>query len=152
MTIAPETLAELSRHPRIAGVKAAGTDLDAISRAMRLCPADFSFYSGNDSLTLPLMALGAKGVISVCANLIPEAMSELTRLCLAGDYRDAASLHYEYLELMEALFLDVNPIPVKAAMAAAGLCSGELRLPLTELSGEKRAKRISLMQRYGLAA
>ena len=152
MTIAPETLAELSRHPRIAGVKAAGTDLDAISRAMRLCPADFSFYSGNDSLTLPLMALGAKGVISVCANLIPEAMSELTRLCLAGDYRDAASLHYEYLELMEALFLDVNPIPVKAAMAAAGLCSGELRLPLTELSGEKRAKLISLMQRYGLAA
>ena len=152
MTIAPETLAELSRHPRIAGVKAAGTDLDAISRAMRLCPADFSFYSGNDSLTLPLMALGAKGVISVCANLIPEAMSELTRLCLAGDYRDAASLHYEYLELMEALFLDVNPIPVKAAMAAAGLCSGELRLPLTELSGEKRSRIISLMQRYGLAA
>lgn len=152
MAIAPETLAELSRHPRIAGVKAAGTDLDAISRAMRLCPADFSFYSGNDSLTLPLMALGAKGVISVCANLIPEAMSELTRLCLAGDYRDAASLHYEYLELMEALFLDVNPIPVKAAMAAVGLCSGELRLPLTELSGEKRARLISLMQRYGLAA
>lgn len=152
MAIAPETLAELSLHPRIAGVKAAGTDLDAISRAMRLCPADFSFYSGNDSLTLPLMALGAKGVISVCANLIPEAMSELTRLCLTGDYRDAASLHYEYLELMEALFLDVNPIPVKAAMAAAGLCSGELRLPLTELSGEKRAKLISLMQRYGLAA
>ena len=152
MAIAPETLAELSRHPRIAGVKAAGTDLDAISRAMRLCPADFSFISGNDSLTLPLMALGAKGVISVCANLIPEAMSELTRLCLAGDYRDAASLHYEYLELMEALFLDVNPIPVKAAMAAAGLCSGELRLPLTELSAEKRAKLISLMQRYGLAA
>lgn len=152
MTIAPETLAELSRHPRIAGVKAAGTDLDAISRAMRLCPADFSFYSGNDSLTLPLMALGAKGVISVCANLIPEAMSELTRLCLAGDYRDAASLHYEYLELMDALFLDVNPIPVKAAMAAAGLCSGELRLPLTELSKEKRARLISLMQRYGLAA
>ena len=152
MTIAPETLAELSRHPRIAGVKAAGTDLDAISRAMHLCPADFSFYSGNDSLTLPLMALGAKGVISVCANLIPEAMSELTRLCLAGDYRDAASLHYEYLELMEALFLDVNPIPVKAAMAAAGLCSGELRLPLTELSGEKRTRLISLMQLYGLAA
>ena len=152
MTIAPETLAELSRHPRIAGVKAAGTDLDAISRAMHLCPADFSFYSGNDSLTLPLMALGAKGVISVCANLIPEAMSELTRLCLAGDYRDAASLHYEYLELMEALFLDVNPIPVKAAMAAAGLCSGELRLPLPERSGEKRAKLISLMQLYGLAA
>ncbi len=152
MTIAPETLAELSRHPRIAGIKAAGTDLDAISRAMRLCPSDFSFYSGNDSLTLPLMALGAKGVISVCANLVPEAMSELTRLCLAGSYREAAALHYAYLDLMEALFTDVNPIPVKAAMAAAGLCSGELRLPLTELSREKQAQLTDLLRRYGLAA
>ncbi len=152
MSITPETLAELSAHPRILGLKAAGTDLDMISRAMRLCPADFCFYSGNDSLTLPLMALGAKGVISVCANLIPEAMSELTRLCLAGDYRNAAALHYEYLELMEALFMDVNPIPLKAAMAAAGLCSGELRLPLTELGGEKLAKLTALLRRCGLAA
>ncbi len=152
MSISPETLAELSRHPRIVGLKAAGTDLDAFSRSLRLCSPDFSFYSGNDSLTLPLMALGAKGVISVCANLIPEAMSELVRLCLAGDYRDASSLHYEYLELMEALFTDVNPIPVKAAMAAAGLCSGQLRLPLTDLSGEKLARLRSLLRRYGLAA
>lgn len=152
MSIAPETLAELSAHPRIVGLKAAGTDLDAVSRAIRLCPADFSFYSGNDSLTLPLMALGARGVISVCANLIPEAMSELTRLCLSGDYRNAAALHYEYLELMEALFMDVNPIPVKAALAAAGLCSGEVRLPLTELSEEKRSRLTALLRRYGLAA
>ncbi len=151
MSISPETLAELSRHPRIVGLKAAGTDLDAFSRSLRLCSPDFSFYSGNDSLTLPLMALGAKGVISVCANLIPEAMSELVRLCLAGDYRDASSLHYEYLELMEVLFTDVNPIPVKAAMAAAGLCSGQLRLPLTDLSGEKLARLRSLLRRYGLA-
>lgn len=150
MSIAPETLAELSRHPNIVGLKAAGTDLDAISRAMRLCADDFSFYSGNDSLTLPLMAMGAKGVISVCANLIPEAMSELTRLCLEGDYGSAAALHYEYLELMDAMFMDVNPIPVKAAMAAAGLCSGELRLPLTELCGEKLAKLTMLLHRYGL--
>jgi 4-hydroxy-tetrahydrodipicolinate synthase len=149
MSISPETLVELSRHPRIAGLKAAGTDLDAISRGMRLCPGDFSFYSGNDSLTLPLMSMGAKGVISVCANLIPEVMSELTGLCLAGDFRDAASLHYEYLELMEAMFMDVNPIPVKAAMALTGLCSGELRLPLTELSGDKLEKLTVLLRRYG---
>ncbi len=149
MSISPETLVELSRHPRIAGLKAAGTDLDAISRGMRLCPGDFSFDSGNDSLTLPLMSMGAKGVISVCANLIPEVMSELTGLCLAGDFRDAASLHYEYLELMEAMFMDVNPIPVKAAMALTGLCSGELRLPLTELSGDKLEKLTVLLRRYG---
>ena len=152
MTITPETLAELSLHPRIVGLKAAGTDLDAVSRSLRLCPADFCVYSGNDSLTLPLMALGARGVISVCANLIPEAMSELVRLCLAGDYRNASALHYEYLELMDALFIDVNPIPVKAAMAAAGLCSGEMRLPLTELGGEKLARLKALLRRYGLAA
>ena len=151
MSISPETLAALSLHPRIAGIKVAGTDLDAISRSMRFCPGDFSFYSGNDSLTLPLMSMGAKGVISVCANLIPEAMGELTALCLAGNFRDAATLHYEYLELMEALFIDVNPIPIKAAMAAAGLCSGELRLPLTELGAEKKAKLLSVLRRYGLA-
>ncbi len=150
MSISPETLEVLSSHPRIVGVKAAGTDLDLISRSMHLCPEDFSFYSGNDSLTLPLMSMGAKGVISVCANLIPEAMCELTALCLAGDYREAACLHYEYLELMEALFMDVNPIPVKAAMAAAGLCPGELRLPLTEMSGEKQARLLSVLRRYGL--
>jgi len=150
MSISPETLAVLSLHPRIAGIKAAGTDLDAISRSMRLCPEDFCFYSGNDSLTLPLMSMGAKGVISVCANLIPEAMGELTALCLAGNFRDAAALHYEYLELMEALFIDVNPIPVKAAMAAAGLCSGETRLPLTELNPEKQQKLYSVLRRYGL--
>ncbi|MBR4692965.1 MAG: 4-hydroxy-tetrahydrodipicolinate synthase [Oscillospiraceae bacterium] len=152
MRIEPETLAELSRHPRIVGVKEAGTDLDAVSRAMALCGEDFSFYSGNDSLTLPLMALGAKGVISVASNLAPEAMSELTRLCLAGDYRDAAALHFEYLALMDALFMDVNPIPVKAAMAAAGLCSGELRLPLTELGADKQARLLAVLRRYGAAA
>ena len=119
---------------------------------MRLCEPDFTFYSGNDSLTLPLMAMGAKGVISVCANLAPEAMSELTRLCLAGEYEAAAAVHYEYLDLMNALFMDVNPIPVKAAMAAAGLCSGELRLPLTELDAQKQAKLTLILERYGLAA
>ncbi len=152
MSITPETLAELSHHPRIVGLKAAGTDLDVVSRAMRLCEPDFTFYSGNDSLTLPLMAMGAKGVISVCANLAPEAMSELTRLCLAGEYEAAAAVHYEYLDLMNALFMDVNPIPVKAAMAAAGLCSGELRLPLTELDAQKQAKLTLILERYGLAA
>ena len=152
MRIAPETLAELSLHPRICGLKAADTDLDALSRAMTLCAPDFTFYSGNDSLTLPMMALGAKGVVSVASNLVPEAMSELTRLCLAGDYADASALHFAYLDLMDALFSDVNPIPVKTAAAAAGLCSGELRLPLTEMSAEKKKALLSVLRRHGLAA
>lgn len=150
MRILPETLAELSRHPRIVGIKCAGTDLDEISRAIRLCPKEFSFYSGNDSLTLPLMALGARGVVSVASNLVPEAMSELTRLCLAGDFRAAAAIHYEYLPLMNALFTDVNPIPVKAALAALGLASGELRLPLAELSAEKRKSLLAVLRQCGL--
>lgn len=150
MRIEPETLAKLSRHPRIFGLKAAGTDLDSLSRSMLLCPPDFAFYSGNDSLTLPIMALGGLGVISVASNLVPEAMSELTRLCRMGDFRDAAALHFEYLPLMEALFSDVNPIPVKAAMEALGLCGGELRLPLTELGSEKRQRLLDTLGRYGL--
>lgn len=150
MRIEPETLAKLSRHPRIFGLKAAGTDLDSLSRSMFLCPPDFAFYSGNDSLTLPIMALGGLGVISVASNLVPEAMSELTRLCRMGDFRDAAALHFEYLPLMEALFSDVNPIPVKAAMEALGLCGGELRLPLTELGSEKRQRLLDTLGRYGL--
>lgn len=150
MRIEPETLAKLSRHPQIFGLKAAGTDLDSLSRSMFLCPPDFAFYSGNDSLTLPIMALGGLGVISVASNLVPEAMSELTRLCRMGDFRDAAALHFEYLPLMEALFSDVNPIPVKAAMEALGLCGGELRLPLTELGSEKRQRLLDTLGRYGL--
>ena len=150
MRILPETLAVLSRHKGIYGVKAAGTDVEELSRAMRLCEKDFCFYSGNDGLTLPLMALGAKGVVSVAANLVPEGMSELTRLCLAGDFRSAAAVHYEYLELMDALFTDVNPVPLKAAMEICGMCSGEVRLPLTELSIEKREKLKSVLEGYGL--
>ena len=95
MRIAPETLAELSRHPRIVGIKYADTDLDTLSSAMRLCAPDFCFYSGNDSLTLPMMALGAKGVVSVVSNLVPEMMSELTRFCLSGDFGDAVELVQE---------------------------------------------------------
>ncbi len=148
--IQPETLAELSRHPRIVGVKAAGTDLEDVARAILLCPGDFSFYSGNDSLTLPLMALGAKGVVSVASNLVPEAISELTRLCLRGDYPDAAAIHYEYLPLMNALFMDVNPIPVKTALALLGLAPGELRLPLTELTAEKKKELLRVLRQCGL--
>lgn len=151
MRILPETLAELSRHPGIFGVKAAGTDVEEISRAMRLCEPDFCFYSGNDSLTLPLMALGAKGVVSVAANIAPEAMSELTRLCLAGDYPSAAAVHFEYLALMDALFSDVNPIPLKAALELCGMCTGEVRLPLTELSPEKQEELKTVLAGYGLA-
>jgi 4-hydroxy-tetrahydrodipicolinate synthase len=130
VTIAPETIAKLSRHPRIIGIKEAGTDLDRISRAILLSEPDFVFYSGNDSLALPLFALGAKGLISVASNLLPAEFGALCRFCLDGRYSEAARLHYRYFPLMDALFCEVNPIPVKTASSLMGLCTSDIRLPL----------------------
>jgi len=147
MTILPETLGILSQHPLIYGIKEAGTDFDAICRAMSLCAPDFSFYSGNDSLTLPMMALGAKGVISVAANLVPEAMQQLCAACLQGDYAAAGKLHRYWLGLMQVLFTDVNPIPVKSALHMLGLCSPELRLPLISMdSGKQEVLKVQLLR------
>ena len=130
VTMAPETIAKLSRHPRIIGIKEAGTDLDRISRAILLSEPDFVFYSGNDSLALPLFALGAKGLISVASNLLPAEFGALCRFCLDGRYSEAARLHYRYFPLMDALFCEVNPIPVKTASSLMGLCTSDIRLPL----------------------
>lgn len=150
MQIAPETLRELSAHPQIVGLKEAASDLDAVSREMSLCPPDFSFYSGNDSLTLPMLSLGAKGVISVAANLAPAAMTILCQLGLDGRFQEANAVHFRWLELMQSLFLDVNPIPVKAAMGMCGLCSGELRLPLQPLTAEQELRLRAVLERCGL--
>ena len=141
VTIAPETLAVLSRHPQIWGIKEAGTDLDRISSAIRQCDGDFCFYSGNDSLALPLFSLGGKGLISVASNLLPKEFGTLCDLALHGKFAQAAEWHYRYLELMELLFSEVNPIPVKEALGMMGLCSPELRLPLVPMS-EKNRRRL----------
>ena len=140
VSIAPETMAILSRHPRIWGIKEAGTDLDRICAAIRLCDKDFIFYSGNDSLAVPLFALGAKGLISVASNLIPEEFGRLCESALSGNYAQAAELHYRYWELMELLFLEVNPIPIKTALGMMGLCSPEFRLPLVPMSEPNRSR------------
>lgn len=150
MHIEPATLAELAKHPGIVGVKEAGTDFDAISKAMALCPPDFAFYSGNDSLALPMLALGGSGLISVAANVAPEAMSELCRLCLHGDFSGAAALHFACLELMNILFCEVNPIPVKAALELLGLCSARTRLPLAALSEAHRKQLEQVLRSYGM--
>ena len=140
VTIAPETMALLSRHPRIWGVKEAGTDLERLSDAIRLCEQDFAFYSGNDSLAVPMFSLGAKGLISVASNLLPMEFGELCDSALRGEYTQAAESHYRYLKLMELLFSEVNPIPVKEALSMMGLCSPELRLPLVPMTEQNRNK------------
>ena len=126
----------LSQHPQINGVKEASGDLSLISHTRALCGDDFSIWSGNDDQVVPMMALGAKGVISVAANVIPETMVRLTDLCLSGRFDEAAALQLSCLELMDALFLEVNPIPVKTAMNLMGQDVGPLRLPLCGMTQE----------------
>lgn len=125
-----ETYRRLAEHPKINGVKEASGNFDLINHTRALCPEDFYIWSGNDDQVVPIMALGAKGVISVASNIIPEAMTGLCQLCLSGDFRRAAELQIKYTGLFDALFADVNPIQIKTAMNLLGMDMGKLRLPL----------------------
>jgi 4-hydroxy-tetrahydrodipicolinate synthase len=149
MTIKPETYATLSAHPNINGVKEASGDFTLISNI--LCQCDGLWvWSGNDDNTLPMMALGAVGVISVASNIVPSVVTQLCRLCLNGDFRMAQILNRQYFELFHALFMDVNPIPVKAAMELIGMEPGLPRLPLGQLSHQDTQRLATVMQKYGL--
>lgn len=131
---------ELSKIPNIAGVKEASTDMGKISKIRAICPDSFALWSGNDDLTAPILALGGQGVISVLSNVLPEQTQALTRAALDGDFDTAADLQLRLLPLTEALFREVNPIPVKAAMKLVGYDCGTCRLPLTPASSETVAK------------
>ena len=137
-----QTYQALAKHPNIAGVKEASDDFDLIQDTLNLCPPDFTVWSGNDGSTAAIMALGGKGVISVAANVVPREMHELTQLCLENRFLEAGTLQLKLHELIRALFCEVNPIPVKAAMELLGLCSGELRLPLCRIS-ERHLEQLS---------
>ena len=137
-----ETYQKLAEHPNIAGVKEASDDFDLIQETLNRCPPDFTLWSGNDSSTTAIMALGGKGVISVAANIVPREMHELTQLCLENRFSEAGVLQRRLHELIRALFCEVNPIPVKAAMEVLDLCSGELRLPLCRIS-ERHLEQLS---------
>lgn len=134
VNILPQTCYELSKHPNIAGIKQADPDVANVSRIRNLCGNDFAIYSGNDDRIVPFYAAGADGVISVFGNLYPKKLKELTDLCESGAYRKASALQAAYLPLMDALFCEPNPMPVKAAMKLGGVDVGNCRLPLTPLS------------------
>ena len=136
----PEHYARLAEIPRINGVKEASGDISLVSRTRRLCGDALNIWSGNDDQTLPMLALGAKGVISVASNVVPQVMSALCTAALSGDFFTARALHEAYAELFEALFYEVNPIPVKTAMQLLGWDSGRLRLPLCPMAEENAAK------------
>ena len=137
-----QTYQALAKHPNIAGVKEASDDFDLIQDTLNLCPPGFTVWSGNDGSTTAITALGGKGVISVAANVVPREMHELTQLCLENRFLEAGTLQLKLHELIRALFCEVNPIPVKAAMELLGLCSGELRLPLCRMS-ERHLEQLS---------
>ena len=124
---------ELSRHPLINGVKEASGSTDIVLRTIAACGDDLNIWSGNDSQIVPYMAMGAKGVISVLANICPKETAQLAGACLAGDYQKAAEMQVRYMDLVDALFCEVNPIPVKTAMNLMGMEVGPLRMPLCEM-------------------
>jgi 4-hydroxy-tetrahydrodipicolinate synthase len=148
--ILPETLAQLADIEQVVGVKEASGDVVQISRAIAATPDGFSVLSGDDALTLPVLALGGDGVISTTSNVAPSEMVELVRAFRAGDLARARDLHYRLLPLFGALFAETNPIPVKAALALAGLIRDEIRLPLTPLTEPNRERLRVVMKELGL--
>jgi 4-hydroxy-tetrahydrodipicolinate synthase len=132
----PETVARLAEIPNIVGVKEASGSVDRTVEILRSC--DIEVLSGDDSLTLPLMAVGASGVISVAANIVPKLLVDLVDLASAGDFVAARELHFRLFPLFKALFVETNPIPVKLAMALRGFCGPEIRPPLTPAAATTR--------------
>ena len=148
--IRPETYAELAKHPNIAGTKEANGDIAACARTIALCGDDLTVYSGEDNQTLPILSLGGKGVISVVANILPKVTKQICADYLAGNVESARRAFLKYLELMDALFWDVNPIPVKDAMDRMGMDCGECRLPLVPMDAGLEKKLCAVLKKYDL--
>lgn len=141
---------ELAKHERIVAVKEASGNLSSIAELFAECGDYFDIYSGNDDQIVPVMSLGGKGVISVLSNLLPAETHKLCQYCLESNFPEAAKMQLEYLKLINTLFCEVNPIPVKTAMNLLGACDIEMRLPLDEMDDSNKAKLISVMKEYKL--
>ena len=150
LNIKPETYKELSYHENIVAAKEANGNLSAVAETIHLCGDDLKIISGNDDQIVPIMALGGIGVISVLSNLLPYETHKMCKDMLEGRTKEAAKAQIEYIPLINALFCETNPIPAKAAMEALGFCTGELRLPLAEISNENREKLFCAMREAGL--
>jgi 4-hydroxy-tetrahydrodipicolinate synthase len=148
--IEPEILARLAEIKNVAGVKEATGSVDQAIDIIRLCGDRLAVYSGEDSLTFSLMALGGKGVISTVANIAPREMSQVTEACLKGNWEKGRDLQFKLVPLIRAVFLETNPIPVKTALALMGKGGGELRLPLTPMSESNLGKLKAALADFGL--
>ena len=149
ITMLPRTVARLRKHPNSVAIKEATNSLDIASEIRSLC--DITILSGDDSLTLPLMSIGAAGVISVASNLVPKLIKEMTKLALAGDFMSAGKIHHMLFPLIRSLFLDGNPAGIKFAMKTLHMDSGEVRLPLWEASEATQKTIQSCIAQLGLA-
>lgn len=134
VNIAPETVKRLANIPNIVGIKEASGSIIQVSEIVRECGESFTVLSGEDALTLPIMSVGGKGVISATSNVVPREMAELVNLSLSNRYEEARAIHFKLLPLFKALFAETNPGPVKAALKLMGMCDGSLRLPLVPVS------------------
>ena len=150
VSIEPETYAVLADHPNIAGIKEANSDISKIVKTVSLVGDKLDLYSGNDDQIVPILAMGGSGVVSVLANLMPKRTSELCHRFFDGDVAGSRAMQCELLPLINALFSEVNPIPVKAAMAAMGFCENFVRLPLTPMEDAHWQRLRGLMEEQGL--
>ncbi len=151
VNIEPETIAKLAADCKnIAGVKEASGNLDQMSRIKQLCPEKFDLISGDDSLTLPILSIGGRGIISVVANIVPGDVARLVSEFEKGNIKKAQEIHYRLLPLIKAIFIETNPMPVKTAMGLLGLFEPDLRLPMCSMSPENLEKLKKALIEYGL--
>ncbi|MTI65185.1 MAG: 4-hydroxy-tetrahydrodipicolinate synthase [Firmicutes bacterium] len=150
VNVLPNTLLELSKHPNIKAVKEASGNISQVAEIARLCEDDFNIYSGNDDMIVPLLSLGGVGVISVVANILPKDTHNMVISYLKGNVKKSRELQLDMKGLIDALFIETNPIPIKTAMNLLGMEAGDLRLPLTEMSDDNKSKLINEMNLYGL--
>jgi 4-hydroxy-tetrahydrodipicolinate synthase len=151
VNIEPETFARLAGIPNIVGVKEASGSLEQMSRIKALCTEPFALISGDDALTLPVLAIGGVGVISVTANIVPDRVAQMVRLFQQGNWRGAQRLHYRLMPLTKAMFMETNPIPIKTALGLTGLIEDPaLRLPLCPMSNENLERLKTVLRSYRL--
>ena len=151
VNVETDTMARLARDVKnIVGVKEASGSLDQMSQVIAACGPDFSVLSGDDNVTLPLLAIGGSGVVSVIANIVPRETAEFVHAALDGDWKRARELHYRLFPLARAAFLETNPIPIKEAMAMAGMIEPEFRLPMCRMSDANRAQLRAILKAYAL--
>ena len=150
LNIGPEALAKICEHENVIAVKEANSDVGQAMEKIRLCGDKVDFYSGNDDLIVPMIAMGFKGVISVVSNILPAETSRMAEMALQGNFKEAADIQLKLLPFINALFSETSPIPIKAAMAKMGMLEEELRLPLVPMTDGPREKMYAIMRELGM--